>query len=351
MCKRLLHLSSLMAIIAVVAGCGLPDRSETAQLAFEAQMNVDSGQRFHVSLGVRNVGQARYRDSQAFNAVMQLQNDAGEDLGSIWVTTLWELAPGNAGWPAAYASRLPAGAYQLTWGARGGDSIVVDFTIVELDAWLYLGQQSIRSTTGEMPGDDRQYGALQSLVDLARVNLAQRLGVEPEAVAVQSVEETEFPDASLGAPEPDRLYAQAITPGHTIKLVVAGQAYEYHASDERLVLIPPGTGAPQGRITVDGVQVTAGEQIDVQGQSTLPDDTCLGSELWADGEVQAWWPGEICVPVQDGVWQMNVPLGANEVPAELDPMAQYVLRVFQQNGPDIVSVFAFDLSGPSTPQP
>jgi hypothetical protein len=55
--------------------------------------------------------------------------------------------------------------------------------------------------------------------------------------------------------------------------------------------------------------------------------------------------------VQDGAWQMTIPLGTDEVPAELDPGAQYMLRVFQQNGPDIVSVFAFDLSGPPAPQP
>jgi ABC-2 type transport system ATP-binding protein len=46
-----------MAAIAVLAGCGVPAGSGTAQLAFEAQMNVDSSQRFHVSLGVRNVGE------------------------------------------------------------------------------------------------------------------------------------------------------------------------------------------------------------------------------------------------------------------------------------------------------
>jgi hypothetical protein len=130
MCKRLFSLLALITMIAVLAGCGVSADSSSAQLAFEAQMNVDSGQRFHVSLGVRNVGEARYRDYQAFNATMKPSNDSGEDLGSIAVATLWELAPGNAGWPAAYASRLPACAYQLTWGARDGDSIVVDFAIV-----------------------------------------------------------------------------------------------------------------------------------------------------------------------------------------------------------------------------
>jgi hypothetical protein len=109
--------------------------------------------------------------------------------------------------------------------------------------------------------------------------------------------------------------------------------------------------APQSSITVEGVQVTAGEQIAVRGQSTLPDGTCLGSELRAAGELQTWWPGDTCVAVEGGAWQMVVSLGASGIPAQLDPSAEYVLRVFQQNSTAVVTVFAFDLAGPPTPNP
>ena len=71
----------------------------------------------------------------------------------------------------------------------------------------------------------------------------------------------------------------------------------------------------------------------------------------SDGENQAWWPGEACVAVENGMWQMVARLGEGEVPAELDRSAQYMLRVFQQNGPNIVAVFAFDLAGPPTAEP
>jgi hypothetical protein len=345
----LFALLSLAAIISTLAGCGVSTGYGQAQLAFEAQMNVNSGQEFHVSLGVRNIGGAPFREYEDFGGVMELRDAAGAEVGRAVVATLWELAPGTAAWPAAYASMLPSGAYQLTWGAGEYGSVTVDFTIVELEGRLYLGKESIQSTGNVTPEDERDYRAPQSLVDLARVNLARRLGAELEAVTGQCVEETEFPDASLGVPEPDRVYAQAITPGYTIKLAVNGQSYEYRASDERLVFVPPEAGAPQGSITIEGVQVTPGEQIAVHGQSTLPDDTCLGSELWAAGTRQSWWPGDACVLVQNGVWQMSVRLGSDGVPAELDPSAQYMLRVYQQNGPDIVSVFAFDLAGPPVP--
>jgi len=320
MCNRKFLLLGLVAMLAVLVGCGTGADSKAAQLTFQAQMNVDSGQRFHVSLGVRNVSEARFREYEGFNGRMELRDAAGEEIGRIEVATLWELAPDNAGWPADYANKLPAGAYQLTWGSSNYGSVTVDFTLVELDGWLYLGEESIQSTSGVTP-DEREYGALQSLVDLARVNLAQKVDAEPEAVTVQSIDETEFPDASLGVPEPDRLYAQVITPGYTINLAVDGQSYEYRASDERLVFVLQEGLAPQGNITIEEVQVTAGERIVVRGTSTLLDGTCLGSELWASGELQAWWPGETCVPVQSGVWQMVVQLGSGEVPAELDPWA------------------------------
>jgi hypothetical protein len=349
--KQALTLLGLVLAMALVSGCGPATGSVLDQLTFEAQMNVDSGQRFHTSLGVRNVSQTRFRDYQALNARMELANEAGEKLGSISVATLWELGPGNAGWPAAYASKLPAGAYQLTWGAPGADSIVVDFTIVELDGWLYLGERATRNAEGEELVDEREYGAVQSLVDLARVNLAQKLGVGVDAVTVESVDETDFPDASLGVPEPDEAYAQVLTPGYAIRLMAGGQAYEYRASNRRLAFVPPESQVPHGEITIEGVQVADGDRIVVRGRSTLAAGTCLGSELWANGELQGWWPGDRCVEVQDGAWQMVVALGSGEVPPDLDPSAQYMLRVYQQNGPDIVSVFAFDLAGPPTPVP
>lgn len=296
MCRHLSLMLVLMITIGLLAGCGSDSNSETTWLAFESPMNVDSDQRFHVSLGVRNVSEDDFGQYEGFNGQMTLRDDAGTEFGRIQVATLWELVPGEAGWPAAYAGKLPAGAYQLTWGAPEFGSVTVDFTVVELDGWLYLGLESIQSTSSEATPDEREYGPLQSLVDLARVNLAQRLGVEPEAVTVQSVEEAAFPDASLGVPEPDKLYAQVLTPGYSIKLIVAGQTYEYRASDERLVFVPTEAGAPQGDIPIEGSQVIAGEEIVVYGQSTLPEGTCLGSELRAGEELQAGWPDHVPCP-------------------------------------------------------
>jgi hypothetical protein len=112
---------SLIAIATMLAGCAARSEPGTIPLAFRAPMNVDSSQRFHVSLGVENVGDSPFHEYQTFNGAMKLHDDAGEEVGRIQVTTLWELAPGEAAWPAAYASKLPAGASTAKrWSARCG---------------------------------------------------------------------------------------------------------------------------------------------------------------------------------------------------------------------------------------
>jgi hypothetical protein len=82
------------------------------------------------------------------------------------------------------------------------------------------------------------YGDAQPLVNQSKDDLAERLGVRSEEITVQSVEATEFPDTSLGVPEPGKMYAQVVTSGYIIRLVVGGQTYEYHGSGERVVLVP-----------------------------------------------------------------------------------------------------------------
>lgn len=89
-----------------------------------------------------------------------------------------------------------------------------------------------------MEGELENYGQAQPLVDLARADLAECLNVGANEITVQSVEAVEFPDTSLGVPEPDRMYAQVITPGYIIMLVVNSTVYEYHGSGDRIVFAP-----------------------------------------------------------------------------------------------------------------
>ncbi len=76
----------------------------------------------------------------------------------------------------------------------------------------------------------------QQIIDRARRDLAQRLGIDESQIAVNSVEQSEFPDAALGAPVEDEMSAQVITPGWRVRLIANGQAYEYRANQKQLRL-------------------------------------------------------------------------------------------------------------------
>lgn len=93
----------------------------------------------------------------------------------------------------------------------------------------------------------------QSAVDRARANLAQRLGQQLETVRLVSVESVQWPDASLGCPQPGQLYAQVVTPGFRVVLRAAEQVYTYHTDrGERVVLCEQEPALGQVRDYVSG---------------------------------------------------------------------------------------------------
>ena len=75
-------------------------------------------------------------------------------------------------------------------------------------------------------------GAVQN----ARTDLAKRLNIEPGDVKEQSVEDSDFPDMSLGAAEDGEMSGQMITPGWRIRLEANGQTFEYRADKNQVRL-------------------------------------------------------------------------------------------------------------------
>jgi len=69
-------------------------------------------------------------------------------------------------------------------------------------------------------------------VELARDDLARRLGVALEVIQLVSVDAVDWSDTSLGCPQPGMMYAQVITPGFLIVLEAMGQTYDYHTDED-----------------------------------------------------------------------------------------------------------------------
>ena len=78
--------------------------------------------------------------------------------------------------------------------------------------------------------------ALQELVTRAKEDLASRLSIAVNQISLVEVKAVEWSDASLGCPEPGKVYAQVITPGYLIVLEAAGESYQYHSDAQRRVV-------------------------------------------------------------------------------------------------------------------
>ncbi len=70
----------------------------------------------------------------------------------------------------------------------------------------------------------------------ARTDLAQRLGVPPQAVALVRSEAVDWSDSSLGCrQEGEEEVIKAITPGYRIVLAYGEERFEYHTDQQRMV--------------------------------------------------------------------------------------------------------------------
>ena len=147
-------------------------------------------------------------------------------------------------------------------------------------------------------------------IDRAIADLRERLGIGEEDVTVVEAIPTEFPDASLGLPEPGMSYAQVITPGYLIRLRADGVTYEYHVGGERVALVP-------------AAQDLGG---DVPGMPPLPGhDTFVRVEVAGTDlsfEVPAGWlrldPDWIWVPAEGSSLRLGVDWAPLQPPVEAE---------------------------------
>jgi len=80
--------------------------------------------------------------------------------------------------------------------------------------------------------------AAEPVVAAARAAAAETLGVGVNQVQVDAVEPRDWPDAAIGCPQPETMYAEVITPGFVVRVTAGGQAIEVHtdATGERTAI-------------------------------------------------------------------------------------------------------------------
>jgi hypothetical protein len=96
-----------------------------------------------------------------------------------------------------------------------------------------------REEPGPMPSGDLPADSGRDQVEDAVSDLADRLGVSPAGINVISQEDVTWPDASVGCPEPGRIYAQVLVPGRRIVLESGGRRYAYHSGGNQRPFLCP----------------------------------------------------------------------------------------------------------------
>ena len=80
--------------------------------------------------------------------------------------------------------------------------------------------------------------------ELARQDLAKRLTIDIDEITVVAARQVTWSDGSLGCPQPDRMYTQALVPGVLIVLRAGDETFEYHGARG----VAPFLCAPASRI-------------------------------------------------------------------------------------------------------
>jgi len=91
---------------------------------------------------------------------------------------------------------------------------------------LFLGLIAVALLAGACSTSSQE---IDPVAQPAVTDLATRLAVDESAVTVVSVEDVTWSDGSLGCPEPDMMYTQALEEGTLVVLEVDSVAYEYHS--------------------------------------------------------------------------------------------------------------------------
>ncbi|MCB2179603.1 hypothetical protein KQH54_00615 [bacterium] len=90
---------------------------------------------------------------------------------------------------------------------------------------------------------------LNTLIENAIQDLAQRLSIETSQITVLEAQEVVWPNSSLGCPLPGMFYTDVLTPGYLIRLGANNTEFEYHASMTSEIMFcknpqPPVPGMP-----------------------------------------------------------------------------------------------------------
>lgn len=109
-----------------------------------------------------------------------------------------------------------------------------------VSAWLAVTSYGCAATPDEAAQPTAPPPVKAALEDAAR-----QTGIAVASLRVTRLERVTWLDGSLGCPEPDMMYTQALVPGFRIRIEAGGKSLDYHADAGGTVLLcPPERAVP-----------------------------------------------------------------------------------------------------------
>ena len=145
--KHLINLSILILVPYVFASC---NPSSSVNLEFTTHVAVGATGETVTTMEVKNIGSRTFRDDQNFNGQMQVRDSEGiMQVCREAPELVGPLEPGESHLLASWRGTLPAGTYQVTWGASNYGGVMSSFTIFEREGRLDLDQESMDTKSSE----------------------------------------------------------------------------------------------------------------------------------------------------------------------------------------------------------
>lgn len=106
-------------------------------------------------------------------------------------------------------------------------------------AWLSGSLVGLLAVAALGCAADADEAALARRIQAALADAARRTGIDVAALTVSSAERVTWLDGSLGCPEPDMMYTQALVSGYRIRIEAGGETLDYHAGTRGAPLLCP----------------------------------------------------------------------------------------------------------------
>lgn len=177
----------------------------------------------------------------------------------------------------------------------------------------------------------------QVLAAPAIADLSARLGIPADQITVVEAKAVTWPDASLGCPAPDMMYAQVLTDGVQVILEANGQTYDYHGRTPTDLFLcgpngpmpaaaAPGRG-PIGSGTAEAIVKAVTADMAQKTGAAASSITVVSVEQmnWPTSGLGCEQPGQMYLQVITPGYQIVLSDGANVYTYHTDARGRFVL--------------------------